>query len=1105
MPNADRNPLALDRGRPTNGASMRIRMMTAACVAPLCLLALQGVARAQTYTVSTSTTSPIDTLSTVGNTGGTLDISAGGSVNPTVSGPAVKLDSNANVTVEGSIGFSNVDYAVGIQAAAGETGSINNTGSISIGETFSPGINKDGYSYEPYAQGTGRYGIQTLGAFTGGITAGTITVTGNNSYGVYIANGLAGGPGVGFLSLSGPITTSGDGGVGVYTAGEITGGVQVTGGVSVHGQYTVGMQTTGQIDGAFGIYSTITSTAYASTSRPTTSTILNDVQGTPSQIEQSGSALIVQGNVTGGIFLGAPPTGTASGSTADLDLDGVPDGSEGTGSVVTFGSAPAFVIGGASPITIGEFGSCNGLSYGLGENCFGLIIEGSIAGDGIYDSVSGTGLQIGGNGGTVNILGGIRLSYTGYISASSYQNNATAMILESGVSTPVIQNEGTIAANIIADSGAHSANALLIQSGASVPTLTNYGIISAYVTGDSTSAYAVVDSSGTVTKVVNQGQITATVTPTLATDATTGSTVALDLRANTTGVTLTQSMGGPNDTSPYITGDVLLSQSAPNTVQLLAGSVTGALSLGNGVGGQLTIDNGASYVGALTFGGSGIAVSIPNGTLQDNSPTTINGTSLSLGANSKLIFALDPKQSASGGTNTLFNVGTATIASGASFGATFLSAPTSTQTFTVIKAGALTSGVSSLSATSPFLFNTTAQTNVAAGTVSLTVAPKTTAQLGLNKAEAAAFPAVYASLGQDAGIEDALLNATTNASFQSAYRLMLPDSAGDVFQVVTSMSKAVARASVGAAGFDGSGAVGRGTTDDSDNEEDDIGSQGGLWASEYVIGINQDRADNEVYRAVGLGLVGGLDFDGYGADVSFASANVVKPHDPGDSLVSINRLEGGLYATPQFGILHTEARVAAAYLKISERREFAADVTSGDLSTVSTVSRTANGSWSGYDLNARLGASAPFDVTQHLYFMPQAHIDVFDVHEGAYAEGGGGQGFDFNVSPRNSTESSVTASVVSGLHFGSTFVFKPQLELGWEEVLTGGPGATTAQFAYGGPRFTAPANSVSGGAGVVRLQLDGDGEYVHFAVEAGGEFRSDYQNADIRAVFRISY
>ena len=95
--------------------------------------------------------------------------------------------------------------------------------------------------------------------------------------------------------------------------------------------------------------------------------------------------------------------------------------------------------------------------------------------------------------------------------------------------------------------------------------------------------------------------------------------------------------------------------------------------------------------------------------------------------------------------------------------------------------------------------------------------------------------------------------------------------------------------------------------------------------------------------------------------------------------------------------------------------------------------------------------------------------------------------------------------MVSGLHFGSTFVFKPQLELGWEEVVNGGPGATTAQFVYGGPHFSLPANAVSGGRGWCVCSSTATANIVHFAVEAGGEFRSDYQNADIRAVFRVSY
>ncbi|HVY33282.1 MAG TPA: autotransporter domain-containing protein, partial [Caulobacteraceae bacterium] len=1013
-------------------------------------------------------------------------------------GAAITLNSNNTVSVEGGLNFSNVNNSVGILATPGVIGSINVSGTIINSETFIIGTNSsDGLIFEPFAAGTSRYGIQTQGAFTGGVTSGAITIQSNNSYGVNIGGGLAGGIGVGALTINGAVSMTGDSDYGVYTAGEITGAVNINASVAAQGQYSVAAQTTGKIDGALSVYSTVSSTGYASPTRPS-ATILNIVQATPSQVEQGGSALVVQGSVLGGIFLGAPPANTASGSTADLDFDGVADGSEGSAVVQTFGAAPAMVVGGTSPITLGQFGTCNGALYGPGNNCFGLIDEGVITGAGVYDGVSATGLDIGAGGGGVAISGGIRIANTGSITANAYQANSTALLMESGASTPLIQNEGIIAASVAAASGAVNATAVQINSGASVSAFTNYGAISAGVTGDSASAYGVVDNSGTISTFKNYGTISTTLATTNPGDTLNGQAVALNLSANTTGVAFTQAVSATGVT-PSILGDVRLSQTGPNNVQLLAGSLTGALSLGSGAGSQLNIANGASYVGALTYSGTGIAISVPNGTLQDNSPTTIRGTSLTVGATSALVVAIDPQKLSGAATNTQFNVGTANLANGATIGVNILSAPTVAQTFTVIQASSLTAGTIASPTTPSFLFSLSTQTNTAAGTVNITVQPKTAAQLGLNKAETAAFPAIYASLGKDTGIQSILVNASSSAGFRTPYQMLLPNSSGDVFQVVTSMSKAVARASIGAAGFDGAGGS-VGTTEDADNEEDYTGSQGGLWASEYLIGLNQRRADNEAYRAVGLGLVGGVDFDGFGADLSFASANVSKPNDPGDSLVSISRLEAGLYAAPQFGILHTEARVAGGFLKVSERRQFAATPTGG-----TAISRTANGSWSGYDFSGHLGASAPVDLSDHFFLMPEAHLDVFSVNEGSYAESGGGQGFDFKVKSRNSTQTSVTAGVVAGAHYGSTFVFRPQIEVGWDQVVTGGPGATTAQFAYGGPTFTVPANSATGGAGVVRLQLKGDGEWVHFAVEAGGEFRSDYQNADVRAVFRISY
>ena len=130
------------------------------------------------------------------------------------------------------------------------------------------------------------------------------------------------------------------------------------------------------------------------------------------------------------------------------------------------------------------------------------------------------------------------------------------------------------------------------------------------------------------------------------------------------------------------------------------------------------------------------------------------------------------------------------------------------------------------------------------------------------------------------------------------------------------------------------------------------------------------------------------------------------------------------------------------------------------------------------------------------------------MHENAYSERNNGQGsgsaYDFVVNQRNGTQTNGTVSLVTGLRFGNLFVISPQLELGYDKVLTGGPGDTTARFAYGGPSFTVMPNQI-GGAAVGRLSLRGDGNYVHFSLQAGGEYSSSYHSMDMKAVFRLAF
>jgi hypothetical protein len=1059
---------------------MRNRLMAAAAVAPLAFYGL-GANAQQTLTISSNTSTPVATATAVSGGPGDIVLNSGTTFTINSATPAFTLNSNNAISNAGTITSKNVEGATAILVQGPFTGAVANTGSIVLTEdyTASDSVNNDGVTEAPYAQGNNRYGIRVLGPFTGNISnAGAISIQGNNSTDISIEGKLTGS----VISTS-AMDVTGDNGVGLRVAGEVTGGVQISNSVSVKGQNSVAIQTTAPIDGSLSIYSAVQSTGYAVAVRETTTTVRQKIQSTPADVQQSGSAVRIGGSVLGGIFIGAAPSTTVlTDTTTDADGDGIVDSVEGTGALTTYGSAPALQIGAATPITIGNFRT------NLPDNAFGLIVRGTVSGQGLNDGVTATAIDIGAGGGGVNLTGGI--NNLGSISAAAFEANATAIRLESGVTGATFQNSGVVNATVTS-AGANMATALQIDSGARITNFINSGTMTGVVTGNQASAAVVLDRTGGISNVLNTGGVAATLNPAQPGETTTGRGVAFDLSANTSGVTFVQRLNGT--VAPAIIGDILLG-SGPNTVQLLSGTVSGSLSLG-GAPSSLTIDNGASYTGSLTYSGAALAVNVANGKLQDNSATTIGASSLTVGGSSSLIVALDPANKRS----TLFNVsGAATFASGAKIGATLLSAPTQAgQTFTIVKANSLSVGTtdSSLLSSLPYLFDGSLKADAATNTLNVTVRTKTTAEMGLNKAEASAFSTIYAALPQDTGIQTSIIAAPSRATFINNYDQLLPNSSGDVFQTAFNMSKSVSRAASDR--FDTIAHL------EEDETPDDLITSG-FWASEFYSGVDQKKGDNNAYHSAALGIIGGYDFGGTGVTMSIASANVTRPHTIGDSLNSVSRFEGGLYASPRFGPLSIDARVGGGYVNVSNRRQLVASIVSGDLSTTSTVTRTAEGKWSGYDLSAHLGAGLQWNVNRRLFFQPKVYADVFYMHEGAYNERNGGQGFDFNVSARSGAQTNATASVVTGLKFGTNFVVSPQVELGYDSVLTGGPGVTTARFAYGGPSLSVAANQ-TGGAGLARLSLRGDGNYVHFSLQAGGEYNNSYRSLDAKAVFRMTF
>ena len=1162
---------------------MRKRLVAAVALAPLCRAACRGAALAQVTVTGGNNVS-----TAAASSAGAADLDITGSVSSSTSTPAVTLNSNNSITNSGSItitGVNNSD-AVRLDTTGGMlTGSLTNSGSIINNESFTPATNSDGFNEAPFASttSTGRFGVHLVGSGLTGdiINSGTISVQGDTSAAISIEAPLSAGTAAngstatGSIINTGTISYVGDSGATIRStaAGAIGGNVLIQGAVTSEGTGSQAIDLEGNVGGRFSVYSSITSTGYASPTRPASTNTLQSVQSNADQVEQSGGAVTINGGVGGGIFIGSPPVGTTTTTTADADGDGITDSVEGVGTIVNYGSAPALSIGNSNApgaggtlgaaVTIGTVGAAAGTppatvgsaSYGL--NNYGVIIEGAVSGEGSYDGVPATALQIGSTNGPVNVAGGVRV--VGSVSADSYLANATAINITANAIVPEIRNEdfiessvsnsaatGTYAAGLSPTQSAISTG-VSIASTASVGALTNLGTLQATATGDSMHAVGVVDFSGKLSTVTNEGVISAIVTPStseLALPA--GTNTALNLSANTTGVALTQ-MVNPNPiavevdtttsasgvvsttaalttatstvttttttttagvttttttttpTYPEIIGDVLLGSGA-NNVQLLGGSVTGALSLGGGANDVLTIDNGAIYSGALTnqrtvngavVQGTGLQLTVNNGTLFNTSTSQLNLSSLNVGSKGVLYAAID----GAGGVSTQYAVnGTATLAQGAQLGIVLNTPLFKEQTFTIVSATTLNdqSGGTALAAANiPYLV--TGSETSSAGAITVDLRPRTAAELGLNPAEAAALGAITSDLPNDGQIEQAVLGQYTKASFLNVYDQLLPDYSGGVFELTLAASDAVTRAT---------------------SRINDIANPSGTrgaWAEEVAFGVNHDRDQTAGYQGGGFGFVGGLEAGGaglgaFGVTGSFLTGDIKDPHAPGDNLASFSEGEFGGYWQAQLGGFRADARLAGGYVLYANRRELLLKDANGNI----TLDRTSKASSSGYTATGHFGLGYQTGQIGLFYFRPQVHGDYFYLDQGSFAEHGGGSGtsdgFDLAVAQRNGNEASGTASLVTGLSFGRSFIWRPELELGYRDVFTGTAGDTTAHFLPAGSLpFTLEPDQIKGGGPVAHLNVKADTDFYELNFEAGVEQRTQFTEGDLRLSVRVLF
>jgi outer membrane autotransporter protein len=322
-----------------------------------------------------------------------------------------------------------------------------------------------------------------------------------------------------------------------------------------------------------------------------------------------------------------------------------------------------------------------------------------------------------------------------------------------------------------------------------------------------------------------------------------------------------------------------------------------------------------------------------------------------------------------------------------------------------------------------------------------------------------------------------VLAQTSQAGLTSVLSQMSPNHSGAIFETLGVQAEALAQAI--------------------DDRESAPG--GGAWAQETNIGLFSDGIDGEPgYRAWGVGLAGGYEQRLGGVGVVGFSMGVntnqlTDEHAQGDENMTVKLAEGGVYWRTAWRGLAISARAAGDYLHVSSRRV----VEVYDATATRILLRTADASWSGFGGSARVKVSYEMPLGRY-YVRPTVTADYVKLHEQSYSESGGGAAIDLDVDARDSDRISGFAGVAFGATFGQGGAsWGPELQLGYHDVLSGGPADTTAQFA-GGSAFTLAPDNSGGGGPAARLAFKGENAAGGIAVQVGAEKRGDLQVYDLR-------
>jgi outer membrane autotransporter protein len=241
-----------------------------------------------------------------------------------------------------------------------------------------------------------------------------------------------------------------------------------------------------------------------------------------------------------------------------------------------------------------------------------------------------------------------------------------------------------------------------------------------------------------------------------------------------------------------------------------------------------------------------------------------------------------------------------------------------------------------------------------------------------------------------------------------------------------------------------------------------------FWIHEINTQVRRDAGDTLGSKTKGFGFAAGYESmsskgGALGATLSYMNAEERdKPAEVGEHTAA-NVFELGLYWRQAYGNWLMSVSGGGGYVMFDGVRKFIAPT------STTAVIRTAKASWKGY--TGRANASAAYEAHMGRYYVrPTLGVDYFYMNEGSYDERFGGGSFAQHVDSRNSSRLSAIAKVVIGADYGREVWWRPELTLGYRDVVSGQVGDTVANFEGGDP-FTLAASDPKGGAMIVGLAL----------------------------------